>query len=145
MFPRYFMNSEELSLMIKEGEGLTVEFKGKYTSKIDRDFVAMAFLKKHLNVRSAIRELDRYNIYEIPLDTLREALVNALVHRDYSIRDTNISMSIYDDRVEVSNPGEASIWSFKGEFWKGVRQAPFDNCGFVPPNGQDEACWFWNR
>lgn len=36
------MNPEELNLMIKEGEGLTVEFKEKYTSKIDRDVVAMA-------------------------------------------------------------------------------------------------------
>lgn len=36
------MNSERLKLLIAEGEGLTVEFKEKYTSKIDRDIVAMA-------------------------------------------------------------------------------------------------------
>ncbi|MFH1798741.1 MAG: RNA-binding domain-containing protein [Candidatus Omnitrophota bacterium] len=36
------MNLEELKLLMKEGEGLTVEFKEKYTSKIDRDIVAFA-------------------------------------------------------------------------------------------------------
>ena len=39
------MKSEELKLLIAEGEGLTVEFKEKYTSKIDRDLVAMANAK----------------------------------------------------------------------------------------------------
>lgn len=34
--------SEDLKLMIKEGESLTVEFKEKYTSKIDQDMVAFA-------------------------------------------------------------------------------------------------------
>ena len=36
------MDSEKLRLLIAEGEGLTVEFKEKYTSKIDRDIVALA-------------------------------------------------------------------------------------------------------
>ncbi len=39
------MKSEELKLLIAEGEGLTVEFKEKYTSKIDRDIVAMSNAK----------------------------------------------------------------------------------------------------
>lgn len=49
---------------------------------------AVAFLKKHLNVRSEIRGVNRKDIYEIPLEVLREALVNALMHRDYSIAGT---------------------------------------------------------
>ena len=36
------MNLEKLKLLIAEGEGLTVEFEEKYTSKIDRDIVAFA-------------------------------------------------------------------------------------------------------
>lgn len=36
------MNTEKLKLLIAEGEGLTVEFKEKYTSKIDRDIAALA-------------------------------------------------------------------------------------------------------
>ena len=36
------MQSSELDLLIKEGEGLTVEFKRKYSSKIVQDIVALA-------------------------------------------------------------------------------------------------------
>jgi len=35
------MNNEQLKLLIAEGEGLTLEFKERYTSKIDRDIVAL--------------------------------------------------------------------------------------------------------
>jgi len=66
---------------------------------------AVIFLKKHLNVRSVIRGVNREDIYEIPLEVLREALVNALMHRDYSIAGTQISVEVYDDRVEIANPG----------------------------------------
>jgi ATP-dependent DNA helicase RecG len=66
---------------------------------------AIAFLNKHLNIRSEIRGLDREDIYEIPLEVLREALVNALMHRDYSITGTQVSVEVFDDRVEIVNPG----------------------------------------
>ncbi|MBI4765540.1 MAG: putative DNA binding domain-containing protein [Deltaproteobacteria bacterium] len=66
---------------------------------------AVAFLKKHLNIRSEIRGFNREDIYEIPFEVLLEALVNALMHRDYSITGTQISVEVFDDRVEVVNPG----------------------------------------
>jgi ATP-dependent DNA helicase RecG len=66
---------------------------------------AVDFLKKHLNVRSEIKGVNREDIYEIPLEVLREAVVNALMHRDYSITGTQISVEVYDDRVEIVNPG----------------------------------------
>ena len=66
---------------------------------------AVAFLKKHLNIRSEIRGVNREDIYEIPLEVLREAVVNALMHRDYSITGTQVSVEVYDDRVEIVNPG----------------------------------------
>ncbi len=66
---------------------------------------AIGFLKKHLNVRSEIRGVNREDIYEIPLEVLREAVVNALMHRDYSITGTQVSVEVYDDRMEIVNPG----------------------------------------
>lgn len=66
---------------------------------------AVFFLKKHLNIRTEIKGFDRKDIYEIPLDVLREAVVNALMHRDYSIRGTQVMVEVYDDRVEIVNPG----------------------------------------
>lgn len=66
---------------------------------------AIAFLEKHLNIRSEIRGVNREDIYAIPLEVLREAVVNALMHRDYSITGTQLSVEVYDDRVEIVNPG----------------------------------------
>lgn len=66
---------------------------------------AISFIMKHLNVRSEIRGVNRYDIYEIPLEVMREAVVNALMHRDYSITGTQVSIEVYSDRVEIINPG----------------------------------------
>lgn len=66
---------------------------------------AVDFLKKHLNIRSEIKGVNREDIYEIPIEVLREAVVNALMHRDYSIAGTQVSVEVYDDRVEIVNPG----------------------------------------
>lgn len=40
-----------------------------------------------------------------PPEVLREAVVNALVHRDYSIAGTDILLAIYSDRLEIQSPG----------------------------------------
>jgi len=66
---------------------------------------AILFLEKHLNVRSEIKRLDREDIYEIPFEALRESIVNALMHRDYSITGTQIGIDVFDDRIEITNPG----------------------------------------
>jgi len=66
---------------------------------------AVEFLKKHLNIRSEIKGINREDIYEIPFEVLREAIVNAIMHRDYSIAGTQVSIEVYDDRVEIVNPG----------------------------------------
>jgi len=86
---------------------------------------AVNFLKKHLNVRSEIRAVNRFDIYELPLDALREAVVNAIVHRDYAIKGTSIYVRIYDDRVEIENPGGLPAGITKQDFGKSsVRRNP---------------------
>ena len=42
---------------------------------------------------------------EFPEAVIREAVVNALVHRDYSISGTDIMLAIYADRMEIQSPG----------------------------------------
>ncbi|MBI4999902.1 MAG: putative DNA binding domain-containing protein [Euryarchaeota archaeon] len=66
---------------------------------------AITFLMKHLNVRSEIKGVDREDIYEMPIEALREAVVNALMHRDYSMTGTQVNVEVYDDRVEIISPG----------------------------------------
>ncbi len=42
----------------------------------------------------------------VPVLALREALINAVCHRDYTVRNATLSMAIYDDRLEIWNVGE---------------------------------------
>ena len=48
------------------------------------------------------RRIDRW---EFPEEAVREAVVNALVHRDYSIVGTDVMLVIFSDRLEVVSPG----------------------------------------
>ena len=49
--------------------------------------------------------LERVDTPLIPPDALREILVNALIHRDYSIAGGDMSLAIFDDRVEIWSAG----------------------------------------
>ncbi|MCP4755488.1 MAG: AAA family ATPase, partial [Proteobacteria bacterium] len=62
-------------------------------------------LKKHLNLRIEIEGLRHQKILEIPELALREAIVNAVCHRDYFEKGANVMVEIYDDRLEITNPG----------------------------------------
>lgn len=52
---------------------------------------------------SGIRE----DAFEYPIKAIREVILNALIHRDYSIHTENepIRLTIFDNRIEISNPG----------------------------------------
>ena len=54
---------------------------------------------------AVVRGLVREEVPEYPPVALREALVNAVGHRDYSLRGTAVDVRLYDDAVEVESPG----------------------------------------
>ncbi len=68
---------------------------------------ALLFLKKHLQLRweITIRSTQRFEILELPEVALREAVVNAVCHRDYLEQGAQVMVEIFDDRVEIYNPG----------------------------------------
>jgi len=65
---------------------------------------ALGFLDFHLLRRHRIRRLEPEVVLEFPVAALREVLVNALAHRDYTISGP-IRLLVFDDRVEVRSPG----------------------------------------
>jgi predicted HTH transcriptional regulator len=65
----------------------------------------MLFLKKHAFRGADFSDIRRKDVWSIPLTILREALVNAIVHADYSQKGAPIRVSFFDDRIEIENPG----------------------------------------
>lgn len=65
----------------------------------------MIFLKRHLSLRYKIEKLKREEILELPETALREAVLNAVTHRDYYERGACVMVEIYSDRVEITDPG----------------------------------------
>ena len=63
------------------------------------------FVRRNTNPSSRLEGMRRIDRWEYPEIAVREALGNALVHRDYSITGTDIMMAIYSDRLEIESPG----------------------------------------
>lgn len=66
---------------------------------------AVAFVEKHSMRGAVIGRVRRRDRWSLPPEAVREAIVNAVVHADYSQRGAPIRISIFDDRLEVENPG----------------------------------------
>lgn len=47
----------------------------------------------------------RNDVFEIPEAVLREGLINAIVHRDYSISGSDIKVAVFDENIEITSPG----------------------------------------
>ena len=66
---------------------------------------ALAFVRRHTDVTATLDDGRRVEQRDYPEKAIREIVVNALVHRDYSILGTDVLLSIFDDRLEVESPG----------------------------------------
>ena len=67
--------------------------------------IAENYIKSNIHWRVEFTgELQRTEIPEIPVDAIREALLNSFCHKDYASGQSN-EVSIYKDRVEIYNPG----------------------------------------
>jgi len=79
------------------------DFNQDIISNVDN---AMLFLRQHIPVRY---EFDgsprRIEVPQVPLEALREAVINAVCHRYYFEKGANVMVEIFDDRIEISSPG----------------------------------------
>ncbi len=74
---------------------------------------AVAATAKNLRRMSVIEGAGRKDELEIPEEVLREAIANAVIHREYGPRyvGQSVAVDIYPDRVEITNPG--GLWGGK--------------------------------
>lgn len=63
------------------------------------------FLNKYVAIGARIEGWKRIDLPEYPIEALREAVVNAVIHRDYGRSGESIRLFYYSDRIEVHSPG----------------------------------------
>lgn len=78
------------------------EFSGDLFSQLDQSEL---FIRNHLHLKAEIQGLQRTETYELPMPAIREALLNAFIHRDYSCFGRDIKLGIYDDVLNIVSPG----------------------------------------
>ena len=82
---------------------------------------SMIWLKSKLNVRYDIEREGgkaRKELWEIPETVFKEAIINSLAHRDYYDKGGRITIELFNDRVEITNPGGLVSSIAKNEFGK---------------------------
>jgi ATP-dependent DNA helicase RecG len=82
---------------------------------------SMIWLKSKLNVRYDIEGeggKPRKELWEIPETAFKEIIINSLAHRDYYDKGARITIEVFNDRVEISNPGGLVSAVPKSEFGK---------------------------
>lgn len=87
--------------------GPIVPLKGVDGSLLERGLVeqAVEFVRRNVEtvrLRDGVRREERW---DYPVEAVREAVVNAIVHRDYLLSGTDVELGLYADRLEVVSPG----------------------------------------
>ena len=85
----------------------TTPRRGVPSALLDRGLVEQAwdFVRRNTTPTARLDDGRRTDGWEYPESVLREAVVNALVHRDYSIAGADIMLAIFADRIEIQSPG----------------------------------------
>lgn len=109
--PTYYLPQAILSAARFPGVDidLTAIDRGSYRGTVDQLVEqGVSFVARNMRTASIMNETDfprRTDIPEYPLKAVREAITNAVMHRDYSITEQTITIAMFDDRLEIFNPG----------------------------------------
>lgn len=77
------------------------EFEGSIQEQME---AAYQYVLEKINMGMKIKGMYRQDVYELPTDSIREMIANAVAHRSY-LEPGNIQVALFDDRLEVTSPG----------------------------------------
>jgi len=105
--PQRFLRNASITLIRYPGSGMGDDFVredalGALPGQIRR---AEAFVTANMRRGLRISGLTRTEVTEYPLAVVREAIVNAVAHRDYAIRGDDVRVLMFSDRMEIYSPG----------------------------------------
>lgn len=91
----------ELGYELRIPRSVSIEFM--YENNIDGGII---FLKQYIPVKYEMTGGPRRReVPEVPYDALREAVINAVAHRDYFEKGANVMVEMFDDRIEITSYG----------------------------------------
>ncbi|MEW6087857.1 MAG: RNA-binding domain-containing protein [bacterium] len=64
------------------------------------------FIKRNTSVTSRLEDIRRIDTPQYPIEPIREGIVNAIAHRDYTISGAKIRVFVFPDRIEIYSPGK---------------------------------------
>ncbi|MCD4745569.1 MAG: putative DNA binding domain-containing protein [Bacteroidales bacterium] len=94
---------------------------GANSQKLTRDEIfkqAINFITKRIKVEFVIESVERKEIPQFPEEAYREAVVNAIMHRDYVDKSSDVFIEVYRDMIIITNPGGLVKWLRKEDFGK---------------------------
>ena len=77
------------------------EFEGSIQEQMES---AYQYILEKINMGMTIKGMYRQDVYELPTDSIRELIANAVAHRSY-LEPGNIQVALFDDRLEITSPG----------------------------------------
>jgi ATP-dependent DNA helicase RecG len=104
---RFFMQAVVHCVRFKGTERIHIIDDKTFKGSLYQQYIqAEKWLKEKMEVEYIMKDMEpRTEIWEIPLSVFKEAIINALCHRDYYQQGAVTMVEVYDDRVEISNPG----------------------------------------
>jgi len=104
---RHFFSQAYITCLLAKGPDKVhildrKDFTGGIVSDIEE---SLRFIERNTRTAYRIEGLRREDIPEYPMKALREAVTNAVMHRDWFMEGANVFVEIYTDRIEVSSPG----------------------------------------
>jgi predicted HTH transcriptional regulator len=104
---QHLIQSEVVCVLYRDATGIGGYADRKIITGTIQELIdeTEAFLTQHIPVEGRIEGWKRIDLPEYPIEALREAVVNAVIHRDYSRRGESIRVFYYADRIEVHSPG----------------------------------------
>jgi len=105
--PRRFFNQAYITCILFQGTTNVrildrKDFAGGAVADIED---SLRFIERNTRLSYKIEGLKREEIPEYPMASLREAITNAVMHRDWFIEGANVFVQIFSDRIEISSPG----------------------------------------
>lgn len=102
---KFFTNASIICVLYQGKTKYKILDRKEFEADVYNNFLqANQYLQSKLNTEFIIKGGKREERLELPEDALREALLNALSHRDY-FSNASILLEIFSDRVEITNPG----------------------------------------